>query len=181
MTLHQISQPTFFQVLQHILLELENHSGSAGEWLGRVIVRGHGKRPPCTRFPTMGRVVIVLGHYCDGIGNQVCTVKPNTKLTNHTHIGTGFQRLHKRLGPRLGNGSQMVNQIGLGHSNPTVFNRERAVGGIRNELDVQLWIGFQYRTVRQRLVPNLVQGIGCIGNQFTKENVLVGIERVDDE
>ena len=35
--------------------------------------------------------------------------------------------------------------------------------------------------VREREVADLVQGIGCIGNEFTEKNVLVGVKSVDDK
>lgn len=42
-------------------------------------------------------------------------------------------------------------------------------------------IPLQLSLVHQGLVPNLVEGIGCVGDQFSQKDLLVGVESVDDQ
>jgi hypothetical protein len=61
----------------------------------------------------------VLGVNCHLIGNQVCRVETHTKLANHRDVSSGREGFHESFGSRLGNGTQVVNQISLGHADTT--------------------------------------------------------------
>src|SRR4051812_12296205 len=47
----------------------------------------HGKAPSRRRFPHVLLVVVVLGYDLHSVGDQVCRIESDTKLTNHGNIG----------------------------------------------------------------------------------------------
>ena len=54
-------------------------------------------------------------------------------------------------------------------------------GAHRDDVDVELWVGLQHRLVGERLEADLVERIGGVGDELPQEDLLVGVERVDDE
>lgn len=49
--------------------------------------------------------------------------------TKHTpDVSAGAKRLHESLSSGLGNGAQVVDQVGLGHADSRVFDRQGVVG-----------------------------------------------------
>lgn len=58
------------------------------------------------------------------------------KLTNHGNISTGRQSLHKGLGTRLGDRTEIVDQISFGHTDTGISDGEGTlllVGGDSNK------------------------------------------------
>ncbi len=51
----------------------------------------------------------------------------------------------------------------------------------RDNVDVKLRVGLQHRFVGERLEADLVERIGGVGDQLPQEDLLVGVERVDDQ
>ena len=72
------------------------------------------------------------------VRDQVRTVETNAKLTNHGDVATCCHGLHKRLGTRFGNGSQVVDQLILGHANARIFNCQGRIGLVRHDLDEEI-------------------------------------------
>ena len=50
-----------------------------------------------------------------------------------------------------------------------------------DNFDVQLFARIELGRIRQTLVPNLIEGIGGVGDQLAKEDFFVGVESVDDQ
>ncbi len=126
-------------------------------------------------------IVIVLRDNLDLVGHEVRRVESHTELSNHGNVRAGRQCLHEGLGSGFGNGAQIVDQIGLGHANARVFNGQSVIGLVGNELDLQFRLRIEHGRVGQALVTNLVEGIGRVRDEFAKENLLVGVEGVDDQ
>ena len=76
--------------------------------------------------------------YSHLVRDQVGTVEANTELSNHGDVATSCHGLHESLGPRLCNGSQVVDQLVLGHANARVLNGQGRVGLVRNDLDEEV-------------------------------------------
>ena len=163
----------------HILLERQDHLGAAAEVL--AVVGCDGKRAAGARLPLVLGVVVVLGNDRHLLGHKVRRVEADAKLANHRNVGARLERLHERLGARLGNRAQVVNEVGLGHPEARVANRERPIGLVGNELNVQVAAAVQDRGIRERLVANLVEGVAGVRDELAEEDVLVRVERVDDE
>jgi len=123
-------------------------------------------------------VVVVLARDLDLLGDEVGRVEANTKLTNHRDVSTGLEGLHERLGARLGNGAEVVDEVGLektihgwlkyprrvtggektthlGHANTAVTDREGLLGLVGDELNEQLLARVELAGVGERLIANL--------------------------
>ena len=83
---------------------------------------------------------------------------------------------HLRSG--LGDGSEVVDEVGLGHADTGVADAEELVLLLGGDADVELFLGLKDGGVSERLVADFVESIGTVGNQFTKEDLLVGVESV---
>ena len=106
------------------------------------------------------------------------------------------------LGARLGDGTEVVDQVlsitsqqnvgesreakhlatySLGHTDTGIPDREGLVLLIGDNVDTEILAGIQLAGVRQGLVADLVERIGGVGNKFSEEDLLVGVDSVDDQ
>src|SRR5690242_18019793 len=69
----------------------------------------------------------------------------------------------------------------LGHANTSVANGEGAVLLVRDDVDAKVLARVKDTGVREGLVTDLVERIGGVGDKLAKEDLLVGVDRVDDE
>mmetsp|Transcript_32551 Transcript_32551/g.54503 ORF Transcript_32551/g.54503 Transcript_32551/m.54503 type:complete len:452 (-) Transcript_32551:35-1390(-) len=177
--LHKVFDALLFQVLRHVFLQVEDDASSTFQaGIGSV---GDGERSTGFGGPHVAGVIVVLGDDLDPVGHQVGRVETDAKLSNHGDIRTGRQGFHKGLGTRLGNGTQVVDQVGLGHTDTGIFNGESVVGLVGNKLDLKFRISIEDGWIGQRLVSNLIQCIGGVGDEFTQKDLLVGVKGVDDQ
>lgn len=97
-------------MLYLVLLEEEGDLSAPAKLLS-VNIPSHGEWTAGLGFPDILLIVVVLRGYNDLLRNEVSRVETYTELTNHAHIRSSLQRLHKFLGPRPRNCPQVVNQI----------------------------------------------------------------------
>lgn len=84
----------------------------------------------------------------------------------------------KYLRPGLGNGTKVVDHVGLGHADAAVADGENLIIFFRNYTNEELLLGLKDRGVGEGGVANFVQRVGAIGDDFTEENLFVGVEGV---
>mmetsp|Transcript_16272 Transcript_16272/g.29323 ORF Transcript_16272/g.29323 Transcript_16272/m.29323 type:complete len:725 (-) Transcript_16272:113-2287(-) len=180
MLLYELLNAALFKILQLILLEVKNDLGTTAQDFA-LSVTLNSKRTTSLRFPDVLLIVVVLGNNSDLISNEVGGIKAYTKLTNHANIGTGGKSLHESLGPRASNSTKIVNEINLGHTDTGIDKGKSALSLVRNNVDVKLRVRVKKSLLGKRLVPNLVNSITSIADKFTKENLLVGVEGVNNE
>ena len=68
-----------------------------------------------------------------------------------------LQSLHKSLRTTLGDGSQVIDKICLGHANPSVDDRQGTVSFVRNKLNLEFFSAVKLRRICQTLITNFVQ------------------------
>ena len=83
----------------------------------------------------------VCSHYL--VCHEVCRVETHTELTDHGDVSSGLEGLHEGLGARLGDGTQVVDQVGLGHANTAVDDGQGLVLRIGHDLDEKLFLGLK--------------------------------------
>lgn len=69
----------------------------------------------------------------------------------------------------------------LGHTNTGVTDGKGLLLLVGDDVDAQVLARVELAWVGQGLVADLVQGIGGVGNKFSEEDLLVGVDGVDDE
>lgn len=67
------------------------------------------------------------------------------ELTNHGNISTGRQSLHECLGTRLGDRTEVVDQIGLGHTNTGISDSQSTLLLVWGDPDEQLLLSVESR------------------------------------
>jgi hypothetical protein len=86
--------------------------------------------------------------------------------------------LHESLGTRLCNSSQIVDEIGLGHTNTSIANGQGLALLVRRDTNVELRLRLQRLGVGEGGVSDFIESIRTVGDDFTKEDFLVGVESV---
>ena len=83
-----------------------------------------------------------------------------------------LKSFHELSGSRLCDGTEVVDQVCLGHADATVDYCKGAVVLVGNDGDLHFLLAFQHRRVGQTLVADLVQGLwkmagGDLSNDHT--------------
>ena len=162
MLLDNLLDLLLLDVVELVLLQEKLHLGTSAQRI-TLGVGGDGESTTGSRLPDVLFVVVVLGPDLNLLGDEVGRVETNTELTDHANVGTAAQSLHESLGSGLGDRSQVVNQVGLGHTNTSVSDGEALVLLVGSDSDVELLLAVENRLVGKRLVSNLVEGIGRVG------------------
>ena len=69
----------------------------------------------------------------------------------------------------------------LGHANTGILDGEGLVLLVGDDVDPQILASVELARIRERLVPDLVKSIGRVGDNLSEEDLLVGVDGVDDE
>ena len=80
------------------------------------------------------------------------------------------------LSTRLGDGTEVVDYIRLGHADTGITDRQGLVLLVGDDADDEVLVAVDHRWVGERLVANFVEGIGGVRDDLTKEDLLVGVE-----
>lgn len=68
----------------------------------------------------------------------------------------------------------------LGHTNTGIPDGQSLVLLVGNDVDAQILVGVELGGIREGLIADLVKGIGGVGDQLTHEDLLVGVDSVND-
>jgi len=177
--LDEVLQATFLEVLSHIVLKLKDDLGTTGDIL--LVVDDDAERATGIGDPFVLDVIVMLRDDGDLLGNKVSGVESDTELTDHANISTSGDGFHEGTGARLGDGTKVVDEVGLLHTYTSVPDGKSVVGLIGDDLDSKVGLGLKLLGLLDRLVSDLVQSVGGVGNQLSKEDLLVRVEGVDDE
>jgi hypothetical protein len=150
------------EVVELVLLQEQLHLGSSAQRLS-LGIRGDGESTSGSGLPNVLLVIVVLGSNLDLLSDQVGRVETNTELSNHGDIGTGREGLHESLGSRLGDCSQVVNEVGLGHTDTSVSDGQGLLLLVGSDSDEHFLLRVQDGGVGKGLVSDLVEGIGRVG------------------
>ena len=82
------------------------------------------------------------------------------------------------LGAGLGDRTEVVDEVGLGHADTGVADAKDLVLLLGGDADVELLLGLEDGGVGEGRIADFVEGVGAVGDEFTKEDLLVGVEGV---
>ncbi|KAI6776272.1 hypothetical protein HG530_000217 [Fusarium avenaceum] len=167
-------------VVHLLVLEVEDDGGTATELLALGVL-GDGESATSAGLPDVLLVIVVLGDDADLVGDEVGRVETNTELTNHGNISASSQGLHELLGTGSGNRTQVVDKVLLGHTNTGIPDGEGLVDLVGDDVNSEVLARVELARVREGLVSDLVEGIGSVGDKLSEEDLLVGVDSVDDE
>ena len=75
----------------------------------------------------------------------------------------------------------MERTYSLGHTDTGITDGEGLGLSVGDQVDAEILARVELGGVGQGLIADLVQSIGGVGDQLTQENLLVGVDSVDDE
>ena len=122
----------------------------------------HRERTTGLRLPSVTLVVVVLGVHDNLLRDQVRGIETDAKLPDHRNVRARGERLHERLGPRSRDRTEIVHQIGLGHTDAAIDDGERVVRLIRNDVNEELRLRLELGLIRQTFETNLIERIGRV-------------------
>ena len=156
--LDEILEFTFLEEIGHVLLEMKNDSRTTTETvIGFVLDDGEGTSG--TGAPLVLLVIVVLGDHFDFLGDEIGGIETDTELSDHRDVSSRRESLHESLGSGLGDGSEMIDQILLGHTDTAIFDRESVVRLVWDNIDAHLFLRVQDGRVGKRGVSDLVKSI----------------------
>ena len=117
------------------------------------------------------------------VGHDEGAVKAHAELSDQVGVlllvaAEGAQEL-ARAG--LGDGAQVRDGLVAAHADAVVVDGDRARVGIEADADAHAGVFLQQLRVLQRLEPQLVGGVGGVGDQLAQEDLLVRVQRVDHQ
>ena len=90
---------------------------------------------------------------------------------------TGCAR-HTYLRAGLGDGTKVVDEVGLGHTDTGIDDGEDFVLLVGDDLNDKILARIKDGWVGEGRVTDLVEGIGGVGDEFPKEDLLVRVESI---
>ena len=69
----------------------------------------------------------------------------------------------------------------LGHTNTGITDGKGLVDLVWDDVESQLLLGVELGWVGEGLIADLVESIGTVRDQLSKEDLLVGVDGVDDQ
>ena len=122
----------------------------------------------------------------DFIGDHEGRIEADAELADEVLVRAvcilGFlQFFQESLGAGLGDGAQVFHQILFVHAQAVIGDSQRVGIGVRRQMDFKGRVPFEKVAVGQRLVMQLVDSIGCVGNQFAQEDFVIRINRMDHQ
>mmetsp|Transcript_30392 Transcript_30392/g.88880 ORF Transcript_30392/g.88880 Transcript_30392/m.88880 type:complete len:365 (+) Transcript_30392:853-1947(+) len=182
--LEQLLNLAAFHVLQGVVLEMEDDARTRrfDRVVGSVVV-GNGKLLSGGGLPLELRRSGLhgLGNDLDLVGDEVGGVEANTELANEVDVVDGplAEGLDEVARAGLGDAAEVVDELVAGHADAAVLDGNGAGVGVGPDLD--LGLDGRGTVVGDGKKSPLITGIGGVGYQFAQEDVLVGIQTVDDE
>jgi hypothetical protein len=79
---------------------------------------------------------------------------------------------------RLGDGTEVVDHVGFGHADTSVTDDKELALLVWDDPDVEFLFMFERRGIGERLVADFVEGIRAVRDQFSEEDLFVGVESV---
>ena len=94
------------------------------------------------------------------------------------HVGRKRITKGANLCARLGDSTEVVDHIGLGHTDTSITDGEDLVLLVGGDTNVEILLGVELGGVGKRGIADFVEGIGAVRDKFSKENLLVRVESV---
>ena len=163
-----------------LLLEEEAQLGAAGGALGGLdLERVASGRRPLPGLVGAGGARDDL----DPIGDEVRAVEADAELTDDRDVllRARLELLDEGGGPGPRDGAEVLDELGLGHADAGVFDHEHLGFGLDPQPDDELGLALEERRLGQRPEAQLVERVGRVRHELSKEDLLVRVERVDDE
>ena len=137
--LDQILNLILFYILYSIIFQMKSDTCASSKSVSSRIL-GDEEFSVCSRSPNVLFIISALWGNHNFIGNQESWIKSNTKLSNKTQTLTFSHSFQESSCTTLSNGSQILNQLSLSHTNTSVSNRDGLGIIIKINFNFKIWI-----------------------------------------
>src|SRR5690606_34412025 len=119
----------------------------------------------------------------DALGHEVRAVETDAKLPDDGDVllRALLELFEKCRGARLRDGAEVLDELSLGHSDARVFDDEHLLLRLDAEPDDEGRIPLEQRGLGDGPEAELVERVGRVRDELTQEDLLVRVERIDDE
>ena len=122
-------------------------------------------------------------HHADLRGHHEAGVEADAEPADDVHLRPlvlGVLLL-ELLGAGVRDGPEVLVELGLGHADAVVAHRDGAGILVKGQTNGQLVITELDARIGEAHEGELVDGVGRVGHELSKEDLLVGVDRVDHE
>ena len=176
-----LPKPEFHDVVPAVLVEVQRDLGAAlisaalGDFVAAVAARFPGPR-----FVVSGGA----GFERDLVGDHEGRVKADAELADQFRIVLGLvflKFLHELPSAGTGDGADVALEFLLGHADAVVLDSERLGFVVDKELDPELRIVLDEIFVGKCTETQSVDRVRSVADQFPQKDILVRVERVNDQ
>ena len=130
-----------------------------------------------------GRQPRAPAQHLDALGHDEGGVEADAELPDEMRVLLGFpaQGLQESGRSRVRDRAQLLDDLLAAHPDAGVADGQDALVRIHRHGDLQLGLRLQQLGRLERLESQLVIGIGGVGDELPKEDLLVAVKRVDHE
>ena len=123
-----------------------------------------------------------LGQHGDAVGDDESGIEADAELADELRVLRGIpaQALEKFLRAGTRDGAEIVDHLIAAHADAVVLDGQGARGGVRYQRHRER-IGAEERGIGERLEAQLLARIRGIRDQLAQKNLLVRVERMNDE
>ena len=163
------------------VLQVQDDSRAAA-LTGRIV---HRELTVTVRAPQGSGVLAgPSGHQLHTVCDHERRVEANPELSNQLGhdlaVATGGGLAEQLAGARLGNRPDVVDDLLAAHADSAVVHSEHPGLAVWLQTDLERMSLRRQRSLADRLEPEPIQGIRGVRDQLAQEDLLVGVQRVDD-
>ena len=118
---------------------------------------------------------ILLGDDCHGVGHHERRVEAHAELADDVDIVLLLHVLLELEASRLADRAEVVFQLVFVHADTVVAHGERPAGLVDLQLNCEITAAEADLFVRQRLICQLIDGVGSVRDNLTQEDLLMRI------
>ncbi len=170
----------FLGVVMGVFLQFDNNPGAAAQ--PRHLADGKGAGAVGGPFMALAAVPGPTLHEDPAAGHEG-GVEADAELADEVDVLLRrFRQLGQEgIGTRVGDGAEVGLELVAAHADPGIGDREGVVLVIEGDVDLERHVGIEDIGGGNALMPEFLQGICRIGDQFANKNVPLGVQRVDDD
>lgn len=134
----QIFQFSLFEKFDVVAFDAEDDFGASAE--GWSIIFTDRESSTCSGLPSVLFIFLRrFGDDGDFVGNKESGVETDTELTDHGDVGTLGKGFHEGLSSRLGDGTQVSDELLFGHTDTSVSEGQSVGCFVGNDFDLEVW------------------------------------------
>mmetsp|Transcript_8268 Transcript_8268/g.13101 ORF Transcript_8268/g.13101 Transcript_8268/m.13101 type:complete len:311 (+) Transcript_8268:417-1349(+) len=176
----QVFDTFFFKIFTLIFFKGKNNLCSTTKII--TFIRSDCERSSSTGFPFVLAIIVMFSVNSNTVGNQVSTVKTDTKLTNHRwNISSSVNSFHERFSSRFCDGTKIVDQISFSHTDTSISDSQGICFCVWGNFNFKISGCTETFFVLKSFITNFIKSIRRVGDQFTKKNFFVTVESINDQ